>query len=174
MDGTLAMKKYDVVGRLEALEESGGYVLPVASASKLGGVKVGDGLSITEDGVLSSSGGVVVTGNDYSLTEQKIGTWLGADLYQKTYLLREDGVDKYPYANTAYDLGETFDFVFMKNAAGVRNTGNYIDVMSWAGEFLLVPATDGKIASQFSSRYKTLYITLLYTKPASNTSKKKK
>lgn len=34
-----------------------GYTLPPASASTLGGVKVGSGLSITESGVLSASGG---------------------------------------------------------------------------------------------------------------------
>lgn len=33
------------------------YNLPTASATVLGGVKVGDGLSITDDGVLSASGG---------------------------------------------------------------------------------------------------------------------
>ena len=35
----------------------GEYVLPVATDSNLGGVKVGSGLSITSDGVLSSEGG---------------------------------------------------------------------------------------------------------------------
>lgn len=35
----------------------GGYELPIASASTLGGVKVGDGLSIDAGGVLSASGG---------------------------------------------------------------------------------------------------------------------
>lgn len=57
MDGTLALKKYNVVERIEALEEGGSYVLPVASANTLGGVKIGDGLSITEGGVLSANGG---------------------------------------------------------------------------------------------------------------------
>ena len=33
------------------------YQLPIASATVLGGIKVGDGLSITDDGVLSASGG---------------------------------------------------------------------------------------------------------------------
>lgn len=33
------------------------YVLPIASTTTLGGIKVGDGLSITDDGVLSASGG---------------------------------------------------------------------------------------------------------------------
>lgn len=35
----------------------GGYVLPIASADTLGGVKVGDNLSIDANGVLSASGG---------------------------------------------------------------------------------------------------------------------
>lgn len=35
----------------------GGYVLPTASATKLGGVKIGSGLSIDENGVLSATGG---------------------------------------------------------------------------------------------------------------------
>lgn len=38
-------------------KEAGGGELPIASADTLGGVKVGDGLSITEAGVLSASGG---------------------------------------------------------------------------------------------------------------------
>ncbi len=35
----------------------GGYVLPIASASTLGGIKVGSGLSIDANGVLSATGG---------------------------------------------------------------------------------------------------------------------
>ena len=34
----------------------GSYVLPTASADTLGGVKVGDGLSIDSDGILSADG----------------------------------------------------------------------------------------------------------------------
>lgn len=59
----------------EAVAASGGsYTLPVASASTLGGVKVGvarRGLSIGEDGTLN-----VVTDPD-----MQGGTWLGNDLY---------------------------------------------------------------------------------------------
>ena len=36
--------------------EGGGYTLPAATASTLGGIKVGSGLSITEEGVLSADG----------------------------------------------------------------------------------------------------------------------
>ena len=57
----------------------GGYVLPVASSSTLGGVKVGGGLDIDASGVLSAQ-------ENYSTTEQIIGTWIdGKQLYQKTY-----------------------------------------------------------------------------------------
>lgn len=85
MDGTLALKKYNVVERLAALEESGGYELPVASASTLGGVKIGEGLSITEGGVLSADGSVV----DYSTTETDTGRkWIdGSTVYECVFAL---------------------------------------------------------------------------------------
>lgn len=52
----------------EAIEAAGGsYTLPIASASTLGGVKVGSGLSIDGNGVLSASGGG--GGGTYSETE---------------------------------------------------------------------------------------------------------
>lgn len=43
---------------------------------------IGEGLSLSEEGELSatSSGG----GPNYSGTEQKVGSWFGADLYEKT------------------------------------------------------------------------------------------
>lgn len=69
MDGTLALKKYNVVERIEALEEGGSYVLPVASANTLGGVKIGEGLSITEGGVLSAAGGGFSSETLYSNAE---------------------------------------------------------------------------------------------------------
>lgn len=49
------------------------YVLPVASDTILGGIKVGEGLSITEDGVLSSSGGGTPTD---VYTKQEVDTLL--------------------------------------------------------------------------------------------------
>ena len=39
------------------LHGASAYNLPIASSNTLGGIKVGDGLSITDDGVLSASGG---------------------------------------------------------------------------------------------------------------------
>ena len=52
----------------------GGYTLPVANASTLGGVKVGDGLSIDENGVLSSSSSSVsIVTQSYSTSKLTIG-----------------------------------------------------------------------------------------------------
>ncbi len=47
----------------------GGYVLPVASASVLGGVKVGSGLTIDNAGMLSTSGGSA-GGGDYMVVSE--------------------------------------------------------------------------------------------------------
>ena len=60
----------------------GSYVLPVASADALGGVKVGARLSI-DDGVLSAVNQVA----DYSTDEQATGEkWIdGKDIYFKSY-----------------------------------------------------------------------------------------
>ena len=58
----------------------GSYVLPIASADTLGGVKVGSNLSI-EDGVLSAP--APYTPPAYSSTPTKVGTWSdGKDLYR--------------------------------------------------------------------------------------------
>lgn len=63
----------------------GSYVLPAASADTLGGVKVGEGLSINGSGVLSVSGG----GLTISTTETKIGTYGGSDLFCKMYVFNK-------------------------------------------------------------------------------------
>lgn len=83
MDGTLALKLHKILERLAALEEGGSYVLPVASSETLGGIKVGENLTI-EDGVLS--GPSPYTQVNYSTTEQKTEQkWIdGKTIYQKT------------------------------------------------------------------------------------------
>ena len=44
----------DLCDRIEALEDAPAYQLPIATATRLGGIKVGSGLAITQDGVLSA------------------------------------------------------------------------------------------------------------------------
>ena len=48
------------------------YVLPTASASELGGVKVGTGLSIDQNGVLSANGGGTVAVTSHALSQDNI------------------------------------------------------------------------------------------------------
>lgn len=55
-----------------------GYTLPVASASTLGGVKIGDGVNVSSDGTISVEGGG--GGINISTTDSKIGTVGGNDL----------------------------------------------------------------------------------------------
>ena len=59
--------------RISSTGGGGGYVLPPATASVLGGIKVGSGLSITSDGTLSATGGVsgvtqIVAGANVSIS----------------------------------------------------------------------------------------------------------
>ena len=77
---------------LNALNNGGGgggggsYTLPVASDTILGGVKVGNGLSIENDGKLNVNASVS-TEVQYSTTEKRIGTWVdGAALFEKTLI----------------------------------------------------------------------------------------
>lgn len=88
MDGTALNKKYNLTERVEALEKGGGYVLPTATAERLGGVKVGNGLSVDESGVLSANV-TPYTPPAYSTDEVNTGVkWIdGRDVYRKVILL---------------------------------------------------------------------------------------
>ena len=86
----------------------GGYELPIASASTLGGVKVGEGLSIDAGGVLSASGGggggiVTLTEADYDFPNNNpeyVAIWrLPAGIYQCTGIQFATANDQ-----TNYDL----------------------------------------------------------------------
>lgn len=60
----------DYYSNLPYVSDGGTADLPIASSTVLGGVKIGDNLSITEDGVLSASGGSGGT-SDYTQLENK-------------------------------------------------------------------------------------------------------
>lgn len=62
----------------------GSYTLPIASDSVLGGVKVGNGLSIENDGKLNVNASVS-SEVQYSTVEKRIGSWVdGTSLFEKT------------------------------------------------------------------------------------------
>ena len=62
-------------GELGAAGGGSAYVLPVASADTLGGVKIGKGISITEDGTISVSGGGI--GEDDVATAEEMAEIFG-------------------------------------------------------------------------------------------------
>lgn len=92
----------------EAIKEAGKDI-PIASAETLGGVRVGENLMIDpETGILSGAAG----GSDtYSTEEKVVGTWIdGKTIYERTYILRENGVDKFNkggYQGYEYLIGLT-------------------------------------------------------------------
>lgn len=64
----------------------GGYTLPIATDTVLGGVKVGNGLSIENDGKLNVNASVS-SEVQYSTIEKRIGAWVdGTALYEKTLI----------------------------------------------------------------------------------------
>lgn len=79
----------------------GSYSLPIASDSVLGGVKVGNGLSIENDGKLNVNA-TVSSEVQYSTVEKRIGTWVdGTTLYEKTLVgtIELSGYDRAIFGN---------------------------------------------------------------------------
>ena len=67
--------------KLEGLEN---YVLPQASAEVAGGIKVGTGLSITEDGILSATGGGTADAVEWdNVVGKPIDLLQAGDVYSK-------------------------------------------------------------------------------------------
>ena len=88
--GTLIIEEGATVEGLPGGDE---YELPVASASELGGVKIGEGLSIDEEGVLSADGGdeyEMPIAGESTLGGVKVGT--GLDISEEG-VLSVDGDD---------------------------------------------------------------------------------
>lgn len=111
--------------RISALEQGGGsYELPAATATTLGGVKVGSGLSVTADGTLSASGGgsgggeswFTLTGEYYTaqqlsngLSSGKAGSYALGAYASKTITRVEawagDGTEGNPYFRLPWPYG---------------------------------------------------------------------
>lgn len=65
-DGSITKKKLatEVIDYIDQKADSAKYTLPVASSTTLGGVKIGSGLSVSEDGTISASG--IKSGTEYA------------------------------------------------------------------------------------------------------------
>lgn len=99
----------------------GSYVLPPATYSTLGGVKVGTGLEVAEDGTLSSSGGG--GGLNYSSTPVKIGVYNNADVMRVVI----DNVvinDEYNLLLSATQIS-TFGIAKFLSITGVSSSSNF-------------------------------------------------
>ena len=115
--GTLIIEEGATVEGLPSGDE---YVLPIASASELGGIKVGEGLSIDEEGILSADGGEEYTlpvAGESTLGGVKIGEGLSID---EEGVLSADGGDEYELpAATRNSLGG----VKIGQGLGITNAG---------------------------------------------------
>lgn len=157
-------------------ERSGGagesYTLPIASTETLGGVKVGSGLSIA-DGVLSATGG----SDDYTNTEQAVGTWMGETLYRKSYYNAA-----YSSGDVDFNIGNIKAVIKIEGMAQIRFVGDEFDSfipvpyingnVNAENKFQQGPATQtGKITMSIGNNYSSLlpvklYMTMYYTKNA--------
>lgn len=129
----------------------GGADLAPATASTLGGVKVGNGLNVASDGTLS------VAGADYSITEHLTGRkWIdGLDIYEKSIELSNLTIT----ANTAFDVIASTGIAKLLSGwlyTTGENGGGCLDV--WVSSDIV----KGKSQSTFSSG--TVIVTLQYTK----------
>lgn len=93
LDGDGIAERYEIGGMSE---------LPIASTEVLGGVKVGENLTITEDGTLNAkaSGTSVLSPGAvlYDTEEKVIGKWInGKPLYQKVGEINTSIIDKIVY-----------------------------------------------------------------------------
>lgn len=89
--------RFDANGAIEAIP----YTLPTASTSTLGGVKVGDGLEIDEEGVLSAPGGKTYVAGDGIVINDNTSFELSEDTVTNTEYFFDTQV-------TSSVLGRTF------------------------------------------------------------------
>lgn len=121
----------DLVARAMAANASGGgsYTLPVASASTLGGIKVGENLTITEDGILSATGGGSRKINIVEVQGQTIDL---AD-YEEPTLIHQTMPNTYVKYNKKYVLVNNKNLTFADNLTRA--------LIYWSGTNFLKSAT---------------------------------
>lgn len=157
----------------EAIKNAGStYKLPIAGSNTLGGVRVGNGLSIdAETGVLSNAQ-TPYTPADYSTTEQNLGIkWIdGKDLYRiviheteeteqtsKNYSLASLNIDKAFIGMSGMVLGVTASSSYVSGNEYYDNTYNRSITLDASN--LNVKANGWK--------FKEVWAEIFYTKTAS-------
>ena len=138
----------------------GGVNLPIATRVRLGGVKIGNGVNVTEDGVISVSGGLV----DFTSDEQPLGIkWLdGKELYVRTFSGTKTDASFY------FDVAN-IDFVYpicayLEQSGGTliypffRDSNRYFTVMGQS------QSTKRRIVLESAYTGIPYHVTLIYTK----------
>ena len=139
----------------------GSYVLPVASSKTLGGVKVGDGLSINANGALSNDNPTPYTPIAYSTSEQDTGRkWIdGSAIYCKTY-----SVGALPNAG---NVQFTNDIANFKNVIAIETLGVTNDGYSFSNDGLVMNycnSTSFVFRTTFDATGYDGFVTVYYTK----------
>ena len=124
------------------------------------------------DGVVYNipSGGGGGTEHHYSTDEQVIGTWIdGNTRYERTYVLRENGVNKYTiggYANREYQIGLTgTEYVMITKIFARRADGNWDDSRNITTENIFTfNRVDGSIYFQNSHNASDVIAVVEYNK----------
>ena len=105
----------------------------------------------------------------YSTSEQVIGTYLGKPLYQKTLILRENGVDLYTYSGNSYlnCLPNDIEFINIVQMFMPRSGGDagYVDVRNNYNEVQVVPNISNQSIYLYDSHSPTdITLTIEFTK----------
>jgi hypothetical protein len=155
-----SLHPYIMDARLKKATGSGGISnIPIASADTLGGVMIGDGISVDADGAIS--------GIAYSTTEHKTGRkWIdNKDIYEKTIyfaaLPNESTVEE-PH-------GISYDKIINISGSAFNDTYSmpvpYVDVTPTASIKVIMNSTNLIIQTGSDRHDYTAYVTIQYTKP---------
>lgn len=109
-------------------EKANNYQLPIASGSMLGGVKVGTGLTVSGEGVLSATGGGTADSVDWANVQSKPTTISGygiTDAYTKSETYSRSELDS--KLSSVYKPAGSVSFSELPTP-GADNLGNVYDV----------------------------------------------
>ena len=170
--------------------------IPVASKEILGGIKVGANLTIEKDGTLNAQSGgdaTIISGdtlpigaivnydgetvpegyekvadslNVFSATEQRVGTWFGKPLYQKTidfgYMEKKNVFKQVPHNVANVEK----IWVDRSNSYFVDTSMNYYDVSDYDWHTSVNATYISGIVSndEFDRTTSSMYVTIRYTK----------
>ena len=141
------------------LTQAGKLNMTAATASKIGGVKVGEGLDIN-DGVLSVT---VTGGTDYSETEVDTGIkWIdGKTIYAKSYF-KDSSI---PATNTSFDtIADLDNLIDAKGSVTIgTNTLSISFKASSSGCFPQI-MSGGNVTLSYTGTISKFNLTIYYTK----------